>query len=48
MPKSSVIDSSDEQEATTAASREGLSHAAAVPGTPGNSSDAGVLRDDPP
>ena len=45
--QSTVIDSPVEQGATPAISCEGLSHATIVLGTPGNSCDAEVLRDDP-
>ena len=48
MPKSNEVDSPGQQEAASATSREGWSRAAAVLRTPDTSSDARVLREDPP
>ena len=48
MPKSTVVDSPGEEGFTLAITREGLSQAAVVLRTSGNSGDVGVLRDDPP
>ena len=47
MLQSTVVDSPGEQEATQAISREGLFHTTIVLGPPGNSRDAGVIKDDP-
>ena len=48
LPQSMVDDLPGEQEATSATYCEGWSHAADVLRTPDTSSDAIVLRDDPP
>ena len=48
VPKSDKVNSPGEQEATSATSCEGWSHAAAVLRTPDTNSHARVLREDPP
>ena len=47
VPTGGVVHSLGEQEATSATSGEGWSHAAAVLNTTDTSSDARVLREDP-